>query len=229
MARTQFEKLQIEAYDDPKYNGKPIQEFYCQINPQNYKEVFASTVENDNVLANGDIPAPVNNAEEGRKLSLEFYLDGTGVVPVTEPKAKVDDVSKTVEDLKTLCLKTNGNIHKPNYLKVRWGKYFYFECILDTISFSYEMFKADGTPLRVKVNADFEGYVDPETKAMRANTNSPDLTHVKTVVLGDDLPKLCSAVYGDPRYYVQVARVNGLRSVRDLSPGMQLVFPPFNK
>ena len=46
---------------------------------------------------------------------------------------------------------------------------------------------------------------------------------------GDTLPQLCFAIYGDPRYYLQVAAENGLTNFRDLSPGDNLVFPPIDK
>ena len=43
------------------------------------------------------------------------------------------------------------------------------------------------------------------------------------------MPQLCFAIYGDPRYYLQVADVNGLGNFRDLEAGVNLVFPPLAK
>jgi len=43
---------------------------------------------------------------------------------------------------------------------------------------------------------------------------------------GDTLPLLCERIYGDSRYYMAVARFNGLRQFRALTPGMALHFPP---
>jgi hypothetical protein len=37
---------------------------------------------------------------------------------------------------------------------------------------------------------------------------------------------LCNRIYGDPAYFVDVARYNGLDAFRRLEPGARLQFPP---
>jgi nucleoid-associated protein YgaU len=56
--------------------------------------------------------------------------------------------------------------------------------------------------------------------------SSPDLTHLITVKAGDTLPLLCDRIYRDSGYYMEVARINGLSSFRNLQPGTTLKFPP---
>ena len=60
-------------------------------------------------------------------------------------------------------------------------------------------------------------------------TSSPDLTHRRVVVEGDTLPQLCREIYGSPEHYLRVAQVNGLDDFRDLSPGQELFFPPYER
>jgi len=43
---------------------------------------------------------------------------------------------------------------------------------------------------------------------------------------GDTLPLLCHRIYGDPGYYLDVARHNQLTDFRQLRPGAKLHFPP---
>jgi hypothetical protein len=57
----------------------------------------------------------------------------------------------------------------------------------------------------------------------------PDLTHIRKVKQGDTLPLMCYSIYGDPKYYLQVAEVNGLANFRQLKPGSDLFFPPLKK
>jgi nucleoid-associated protein YgaU len=52
---------------------------------------------------------------------------------------------------------------------------------------------------------------------------------VRMVKLGDTLPQLCHLIYGDPRYYLQIADRNGLANFRILTPGLTLKFPPIAK
>jgi nucleoid-associated protein YgaU len=89
----------------------------------------------------------------------------------------------------------------------------------------FMLFKPDGTPVRAKLIAKFKQFTDPATKAKENNNSSPDLTHIKTVVDGDNLPMLCYKVYGDARYYIQVAEYNGLINFNTLVPNQRIIFP----
>jgi len=62
-----------------------------------------------------------------------------------------------------------------------------------------------------------------------AQDQSPDLTHVRLIKAGDNLPSLCSQIYGDPSYYLAVARANQIDNFRELVPGTNVFFPPLEK
>ena len=62
-------------------------------------------------------------------------------------------------------------------------------------------------------------------EAARAHAFGDD---VRTVIAGDTLDRLCHRIYGDPRYYLQVAEANKLGNFRKLVPGTTLVFPPLD-
>jgi len=62
--------------------------------------------------------------------------------------------------------------------------------------------------------------------AKEANNKSPDLTHLIEIKQGDTLPLICNRVYGDPSYYMEVARYNNLVNFRKLVPGTKLYLPP---
>jgi nucleoid-associated protein YgaU len=49
------------------------------------------------------------------------------------------------------------------------------------------------------------------------------------VKAGDTLPWLCYNIYGDSRYYLEIARVNKLINFRKLREGDELYFPPIAK
>ena len=97
------------------------------------------------------------------------------------------------------------------------------------MSISYNLFKPDGAPLRAKLSASFSQYLTQEESNKIANKNSPDLTHVRTIREGDRLAMICEEIYGDPSYYLQVARLNGLTNISQLTPGTQISFPPISK
>jgi nucleoid-associated protein YgaU len=75
----------------------------------------------------------------------------------------------------------------------------------------------------------FKEFKEEDLRVAEENNASPDLTHVRVVKDGDSLPLMCYRIYGDARYYMDVARTNGLVNFRSLTPGTKLVFPPFDK
>jgi nucleoid-associated protein YgaU len=94
---------------------------------------------------------------------------------------------------------------------------------------NYKLFRPDGSPVRAEVDAKFKEILDPELRVAQENDQSPDLTHVRTVKDGDTLPLYCKDIYGDPKYYIEVARVNKLISFRNLKVGQRIEFPPLVK
>ena len=211
-------KMVIDAYETPDFSSK-VGTYEFQINPESYdKSAKPATKQNTQVLSSGE-SVPTNKPADIEQLKLLFYVDATGVVE------GCDDVQKNIAALRKLGLDINGNIHRANYLKVRWGADFLFPCVMKDLKVDYSLFKPDGTPIRAKIEVLFEEFIDPATKAKATNKSSPDMTHVITVVDGDNLPMLCNKVYGSPKYYLQVARYNQLSTVTQLQPNQKLIFP----
>ena len=129
---------------------------------------------------------------------------------------------------KRLAYSVNGDIHKPNFLIVLWGK-LRFKCRLNKLDIDYQLFDPTGIPLRAKVTVGFTEYLSDEEINKRLELKSPDLTHARTVIAGDTLPLMCHRIYGDSRYYLAVAEANQLRDFRNLQPGTRILFPPLTR
>ena len=89
-----------------------------------------------------------------------------------------------------------------------------------------QMYDLGGDPLRAKIKLNFGSYMSNKQEALKADRQSPDLTHQIRVKAGDTLPLLCYRQYSDSSYYLAVAEFNQLDSVSVLTPGRQLYFPP---
>ena len=100
-----------------------------------------------------------------------------------------------------------------------WGENSIFKGRVTEVDITYKLFNADGTPIRATAKVTFKSSIEEEKRAAKENKQSPDLTQVRLVKLGDTLPQLCYEIYGDPRYYLQVADRNGLSNFRTLAPG----------
>jgi len=85
----------------------------------------------------------------------------------------------------------------------------------------------DGTPLRARATVTFVRHVDPRTAQLEMANESPDMT-IKSLFARRHAPSMTYRVYGDARYYLEVARINQLTELRKLRPGTFLSFPPLS-
>ena len=121
-----------------------------------------------------------------------------------------------------------GKEHEPHYLIVHWS-HLYFKCRLKSVNIKYTLFNRSGEPIRAELDTHFVRDLDEAERIRLEKKSSPDLTHVRVVKAGDTLPLMAQEIYGDASYYIQVARINHLNTVRALKAGTSLRFPPIKK
>ena len=232
MVNGAVEKVRIFAYTDKlltKPNTSVDQPFYVPVNPEKYSKNLK--IETDDRRGHGNQGTdPRYKSTAPEELKLEFLLDGTGSV---ENYRYTDPSMKSVKDQLDLFLKTvyqmDGNTHRPNFLKVHWGEYLKYPCILSGLDINYLLFEPNGDPLRIRLSATFLNYLATEERTARERRSSPDLTHVRETKAGDRLDLMTHDIYNDTKYLLQVAQENGLTTVRSLESGMKLRFPPIEK
>lgn len=220
-------KLKIKAYRDEKFSQEVADgEFNTLLNPENYRINYR--IEQDETQAQGtSAVAPRFNKALPEDLQLDFIFDRSGVIngyEDTSGEGIIDDIEK----FKKVIFDYNGEEHKPNYLVISWGTLL-FKGSLSEMEITFKLFKPDGTPVRASARATFKGFVEDDLRIARENNNSPDLTHVRIVKEGDTLPLMTFRIYGDSKYYLEVAKVNKLVNFRKLTPGQQIFFPPIGK
>lgn len=232
MSQGPIEKIAIRAYLDrlfEKPNPKAPQPFYLPVNPENYSQSLKVVA--DNRRGHGDQktdPSYISTAPE--ELKLDFFFDGTEAIEnykYTDPSKR--SVRQQMNQFLETVYKMEGQIHRPNFLKIQWGKNLTFKCILSSLDIQYTLFEANGDPLRAKVSATFHDYVAKEVREKEEKKHSPDLTHNRMVKAGDRLDLMTHDIYADTKYLLQVAKFNKLRTIRRLKPGAALAFPPIEK
>jgi hypothetical protein len=219
--RGALEKLKIEAYTKADYSSGMVGRFDAYVNPNEI--TLAYEMEYDSAQGAGTTNSRMNfKSVKPGDLALTFFIDGTGANGVAiDVQGKIREFQKITG--------YNGDIHRPNYLKVAWGTMEIKKCVLKSASIAYKLFGPDGIPLRAVITANFTDNSDDETRVARSRDRSPDLTHVRVVKAGENLPMLCYRIYGDPGYYLEVARANGIDDFRDIAPGTRIIFPPLEK
>lgn len=234
---------QVRADDKPVLSDAEEDKYMVQVNPDSY------TI---NYQVNYDrTPAPGNSGSNAKyastsppALEFTFLFDGTGVIP--PPAGPLDnvpiagaiadlfsgaeeyDVMKELQKFAKVVYTFDGTRHSPRRVQLTWGK-LVFEGVLGSLSLNYKLFKPDGTPLRAEATASFEGTITDMLRENKEKKNSPDLTHMRTVVAGDTLPLMSHRIYGQPGYYIEVARANKIFNFRKLKEGNSVFFPPAKK
>jgi nucleoid-associated protein YgaU len=217
-------KLKIEAFSDAACTqslGKSIDAF---LNPDSYSLSYAVNYEASKEKQN-NAGTQIFTGMGPTGLDLELTIDGTGIVPLPAAYSTVDAY---VSALKDIVYDYQGTYHRPNYCKVAYNN-LQFTGVCASFNVKYSMFKPDGTPIRGTAKLNFKENIDFKTKLRMAQASSPDLTHVRTVRLGDTLPLMAWQIYGDSSHYPEVARANNLSRFDAIRPGDELYFPPINR
>lgn len=217
----QLEKLLIRAYEQADFSGEQVGEFEAYVNP--HEITMAYEMEYDAAQGSGTTGSRMEFKKmKPGDLSLTLFIDGTGA------NGRKVEVQDEIEQFQTVT-GYNGNIHRPNYLKIVWGTLQVKRCVLKSASIAYKLFKPSGIPLRAVITTNFTDTSDDQTRVALAQDESPDLTHVRVVEAGDTLPLMCYRIYGNTAYYLEVARANGIDHFRNLEPGRKVFFPPLEK
>ncbi len=222
-------KLIIVACSDPKYLRPTGEVFETLVNPDSYREDIRIQYNESQALGTSGASLKYRGTKP-QKMQFDFLFDGTGTLPVSSIgtlAAKVIPVSAQIEWFKRVTLDYKGNIHSPRYLRIAWGRLNFKGKLID-LSVQYTLFKPNGVPLRAKATATFQESIEATHRVLKERASSPDLTHVRTVKAGDTLPLLSHEVYGDPSYYLKIARDNKLTNIRKLVPGEKLLIRPLS-
>ncbi len=219
-----LEKVQILAYNNPDFadNHQVGDPFKALINPETYALEYK--VEFTEGQGHGTSHATQRfNVKAPEELSFEFLFDSTGIID-QNPR---NDVFGDVNTFKTMMLEYDSQSHEPKHFKLVWG-HLLFKGRCTSLSITYKLFNPDGSPIRAVCKAGFKGSIEETLRVAIENPQSSDLTHYKTVMQGDTLPLLCYQVYGDSKYYLEVAKVNNLINFRQIAQGTDLFFPPLS-
>jgi nucleoid-associated protein YgaU len=223
-------KLKIIAYKDERFeNAVEDGEFTAQVNPD--KVSFKYQIELEEQQGQGTSGSqPRFGKTKPEELTFQFLFDATGAIPLADGSSAISDdgVDAQITAFKRIVLQYNGSEHKPNNLKLIWGRML-FKCVLNELNLEYTLFRADGTPLRASVTAKFVGYVEDQLRLAQERRQSPDVTHVRVVRDGEKLQDHIVAIYNDPALYLEIARVNRIVNFRRLTTGQALQFPPVEK
>lgn len=225
-------KMKIMAFSDNGFSEK-VDEMFVQLNPESYSLDYEVQFANSQTTGSSGKELLFDKIRAHR-LNFDFLFDRTGAlgsssnfpgVVQLDRNQNEEGVQPDIDLLREVTMGFDGKIHRTKYLILSWGTLL-FKCCLTKMNVTYKLFRPDGTPLRALARCHFEEYRETELRVKEDNRNSPDLTHIRTVKHGDTLPLMAYRIYGDSKYYLEVAKVNEIENFRDLPVGSKIFFPP---
>jgi len=220
-------KMLILAFSDSKKaeSGGVVEaddSFEALINPETYSLEYKLKFSNSGQGHGTSGKQLKYEYTEPAEMSFEFLFDNTGIID-NEPR---DSVADDIKRFKEVLIDYKGDSHEPRHFKLVWGENSIFKGRVTAVNITHKLFNSNGTPIRALAKVTFKSSIEEEKRAAKEDKKSSDLTHVRKVKRGETLPELCYEIYGDPRYYTQVAAANSLTNFRRLKPGTDLLFPP---
>lgn len=217
-------KMRIYAYNDPELStSHQVDEpWEAMINPETY--AIETKMEFRQGQGQGTTgsqqPFELKLPEE---MSFEFLFDSTGIID-----GRPHDLSTEIQSFSNFLMGYDSETHEPKFFKLVWGSLL-FKGRCTGLLITYKLFNPNAAPIRAICKVSFKEFKEENLRVAEENAQSPDLTHYRMVKKGDTLPLMCYNIYGDSKYYLQVARVNGLQNFRRLKTGDELFFPPIAK
>lgn len=221
--KSQMTITRVDVEKNGSYKINRSKTFSAMLNPSDFTQTRAIRYNTEPVQ--GQVGSQTKFAAiEPDSVKFALLFDGTGATPRVPGQPPLE-VAQHLKNLDAIVYNYDGSEHEPNHVRLLWGTWIFYGR-MKSMSVAYSLFKPNGEPLRAKVDLTFVEFMSAKEAELKADRSSPDLSHLVYVRDGDTLPLLCNRIYGDPSYYREVARHNGLDGFRTLTPGQRLHFPP---
>lgn len=199
--------------------------FKLQLNPTEIKVNRSVGNVKDTPNADGSPASSKAIPYRPANYTFSFTLDNTGVVKKSLPKSS--GIADSIKKLEDMTIIPDDDEHQTPFVRLFWGNSFKNSdyCQVESLSYDYTFFDTKGNPLRAKVNLTLKEVSSQSDRGFR----SPDITKMEVVNEKDNLVRLSLKGYDDKKYYIRLAEVNNLCSIRSLSQGQTIILPPIKK
>lgn len=248
----QVNKLTIISLNEPTERTAPRAEgtaavvdgaqasktFEVQINPEQLSRSLKIKHTVPTTHGTGDSETQFEKREP-ETLEIKFILDGTGTVQnngelmgsLINLPPKEDYVPERIKELEAVVYNVVDETHRPPFIVVNWGT-LSFRGVMEELSYTYNLFRPSGTPLRAEVTLKIKEHKPVTESQAQPSVLSPDLTRRRQLRQSDTLLTICQQVYESESYYLEVAKVNQLTNFRQKplrNAITELLLPPIDK
>ena len=122
----------------------------------------------------------------------------------------------------TSLLEPSPTTLAPPVLLFSWSS-LQFQCVLETVSQRFVMFKPSGMPVRARLTVAFKEFARLQVEIEEGLFIGPPT--VRNLVEGETLSQLAHEYLGDAGAWREIALANGIDDPFDLQPGRRIVIP----
>lgn len=162
-------------------------------------------------------PAEFQGAEPSTLVLDMFFDAGDGT-----------DILSTVDKLFACCVPTEQSRgqHKPTppLVVFHWGRVTGFPAFVTSVSATYPLFSADGTPIRAACAVTLQE-IATATPGQNPTSGSRTTHRGHVVIAGETLASVAQREYGDPSRWRDLAAINGIDDPLRIAPGTQIALP----
>lgn len=222
---SEVSKLKIVGYKDTTSSSK-LGEFEVQLNPVDISVVRSVDKPKDELNSDGVPSSQQTEIFRPAKFTFKFTIDNSGAINIDLPK-KATSISESIKVLEELTIIPDNTTHKQPYVVLYWGNTFqdsYFGRVT-ALKYDYNFFDMFGDPLRANITLT----ITEENAVFDRSFQSPDITKLIEVKDKDNIVKFSLDSYDDKKYYIRIAEINNLSSLRGLKNGSSILLPPIEK
>lgn len=211
-----LEKLKIAPYKNDSFK-----EFSVLFNPNTYS-ISKSVTWTGSTTREINAPTLSFGGGDSRVLSLELFYDVTEAVD----GRFIADVREETNKMVALT-RIKRSLTKPPMVKIKWGDNsrdrfdFPFIGVVTQLTQRFNLFRADGKPVRATLTVTFKEFCDAEKDKRETD---PEFT-TRLLKRGDSLSNIAAELYRDPARWRVIAEANQLDDPRHLEVGLRLALP----
>tara|TARA_B100000780_G_scaffold277022_1_gene246816 strand:- start:123 stop:788 length:666 start_codon:yes stop_codon:yes gene_type:complete len=216
-------RLKIVSYKDTHSSNK-IGEFVLQLNPVDISVVRTVDPPKSSPSSDGGPSSSQTETFRPAKFTFKFTLDDTGAIGLELPSTTIVN---SINILETLTIIPDNETHQNPYVYLYWGETFqdsYYGQVT-ALKYDYNFFDISGNPLRALISLT----ITEVNAIMDRSFQSPDITKIPTIKDKDNIIKLSEDSYDNKKYYIRIAEINNLSSLRNLKKGSSIFLPPIEK
>jgi nucleoid-associated protein YgaU len=158
-------------------------------------------------------------------LEMELLVDSyeqhrSGSKVLNEAGGDVRELTRKITDLMNI----EATVHAPPVLIFAWGS-LTFTCVLARASQRFIMFRADGVPVRARLQVTFNEFTNAELEAKEIKRETADYSQFHLVREGETLSSIAAQFYQDSTLWRPIAIYNDIDNPQALPIGASLLIP----